>query len=238
MESPSPGGSTSRGDRAAPAGLRGTRTLLFLLVIYAALQAYLWLVVPTRSTPAIAAGAILILAVMIGDPWRRGESASSVGLTFRHFAGAMKLLALPTAASILLFLLVDRLTPDAPAGGRFLKRFVQILPWALLQQGLLQATFNRRLAASHGKGWTTSLVNGLFFAGMHLPGPLLTGLTFVAGTVWSWVYQRKPNLLALVLAHALLSAAAQDLLPSAWTHGFRVGPGYFRYSTADVQNRR
>lgn len=237
MESPSAGGTTSRGSRA-PAGTSGTRTLLLLLITYAALQAYLWFVVPTRSTPAIAAGAILILAVMIGDPWKRGESAASVGLTFRHFTGALKLLALPTAMALLLFLLVDRLTPHAPAGGRFLKRFVQILPWALLQQGLLQATFNRRLVASHGRGWRTSLLNGLFFAGMHLPGPLLTGLTFVAGTVWSWAYQRKPNLLALVLAHALLSAAAQDLLPSAWTHGFRVGPGYFRYSTADVQNRR
>jgi hypothetical protein len=166
---------------------------------------------------------------MIADPWRRGERPGSVGLTLRHFRGALKLLAGPTALALLLLVFVDRLTPESPAGGRFLKRFVQILPWALLQQGLLQATFNRRLMTALGPGLKSSLLNGLFFAGMHLPGALLTGLTFVSGTVWSWVYQKKPSLLALVLAHAVVSAAAQDLLPPAWTHGFRVGPGYYRW---------
>ena len=32
----------------------------------------------------------------------------------------------------------------------------------------------------------------------------------------------------LVVTSALLSAAAQTTLPSAWTHGFRVGPGWVR----------
>jgi hypothetical protein len=211
-----------------PARDRKAFTWLLLTLVYAALQAYLWFVVPTRNTPAIASGAILILTFIIADPIRRGETWDSVGLTGRNFLEAWRLLLLPTVGALALLLIVYAVTPDAPRQGRFFRRFVQLLPWALLQQSLLQATFNRRLTAVMGAGWRSSFVNGLFFAGMHLPGPLLTALTFLAGSVWSRVYQRRPNLLALVLCHAILSGAAQALLPSEWTHGFRVGPGYFR----------
>jgi hypothetical protein len=214
----------ARGDQG-----RKASTWILLATVYAALQASLWFVVPTKNTPAIIAGAVIILLFIVADPIRRGETAGSVGLTGRNFVEAWRLLLWSTVGALALILLVYNLTPDAPRQGRFFRRFVQILPWALLQQSLLQATFNRRLTAVMGPGWRSSLVNGLFFAGMHLPGPLLTALTFLAGSFWSRVYQKRPNLLALVLCHAILSGTAQALLPSEWTHGFRVGPGYFRW---------
>ena len=64
---------------------------------------------------------------------------------------------------------------------------------------------------------------------MHLPGALLTAVTLLTGVWWSRVYQKRPNLWALVICHALLSALAQSWLPGAWTHGFRVGPGWYRW---------
>lgn len=220
-------------------------SLLFLLAVYAGLEIYLWLVIPARLWPLTLIGALLILAVMIGDPWRRGETLRTVGLSFRDLLPGLRRVALPTILLVALLVATNRLLvlagpearvpprlglPEPFSAARFLSRFLIILPWALLQQGLLQPTFNRRLSAALGPGWPAAILNGLCFGAMHLPGPALTAATFAAGTWWSRVYQKKPSLWALVLSHAILSAAAQELLPSAWTHGFRVGPGYFHWS--------
>jgi hypothetical protein len=205
-------------------------SLLFLGAVYLGLQAYLWLVVPTRDSLAIAIGAILILIVMIGDPIRRGESPRSLGLDFHHAGRAARWLVPLTLGALALLWLTNRIAGAAPPDpARFGRRFLAILPWALLQQGLLQATFNRRLSAGLGNGWPAALLVALAFGGMHLPGALLVGFTAVAGLAWARVYQLAPNLWLLVLSHALLSAAAQSTLPAAWTHGFRVGPGWFRW---------
>jgi hypothetical protein len=212
-------------------GSRSVRTLAFLAAVYAGLQAYLWIVIPTRNTALIAAGGLVILAVMIGDPLRRRETPATAGLTLAHAAGAARALAPPTLGFVALLVIVNALADGAPdpRWSAFLRRFRNILPWALLQQGLLQVTFNRRLTALYGPGLRAAALNGVAFAGMHLPGPLLTAGTFVFGAFWSRVWQKSPNLWVFVIGHALVSAAAQTLLPAAWTHGFRVGPGWFRW---------
>ena len=205
------------------------RSMAFLLVVFAILEVFLWWVIPARQTPLTTAGVIVILAVLVGDPIRRKETTAAIGLTGRNFGGALRPVIPPTLVVAGLIIVTGLLVKEGGNGHRFLKRFVQILPWALLQQGLLQATFNRRLQKSFGPGLHTAAINGIFFGAMHLPGPALTLGTFLAGIGWSWAYQKKPNLWVLVLSHALLSATAQSFLPAAWTHGFRVGPGYFRW---------
>jgi len=206
-------------------------TFLLLGAIYLLLEAYLWLIIPTRNSILIAIGAAVILIVMVQGPIRRGESAASIGLSLRHPGPAIRIVMPATLLLMLGFYLLNRWLPGAPPPDwtRFLKRFLNILPWALLQQGMLQATFNRRITAVTSPGWGSALIVGAAFGGMHLPNLLLVALTFVMGTFWSRAYQRAPNLWVLVLSHALLSAAAQTALPSAWTHGFRVGPGYYRW---------
>lgn len=208
----------------------GDAPWLYLGAIYLGLEAYLWWIVPTRNSLLIAIGAIVILLVMIGDPIRRGESAASLGLDLTHLRGAAARLVPMTLVAMLVLFAVNRLIEAAPPDPvRFGKRFLAILPWALLQQGMLQATFNRRLTARLAPGFASAGVVALAFAGMHLPGALLVVLTGVAGFAWARVYQSAPNLWILVLSHALLSAMAQSCLPAAWTHGFRVGPGWFRW---------
>ena len=100
------------------------------------------------------------------------------------------------------------------------------MPWAFVQQGLLQVTFNRRLAAIWGPGWRTATTVGLLMGGMHLPNVPLTVATTVLGVGWAAAYARAPNLWLLAASQGLLSAAAQSLIPGAWTHKFRVGPLY------------
>lgn len=206
-------------------------TLAYLGTLYVLLEAFLWLIVPTRNSILIGLGAVLILCVMVLDPIYRRESASSVGLSPRHLGDASRIV-LPVTILLMLGLYgLNRWLPGAPDpdGTRFMKRFLNILPWAFLQQGLLQATFNRRIVAATSPGWRSAMIVGAAFGGMHLPNLPLVVMTFAMGSFWARAYQRAPNLWVLILSHALLSAVAQSALPSAWTHGFRVGPGYYRW---------
>lgn len=188
------------------------------------------MIIPTRSPLPILLGAMVIVAILILDPWRRGETLAGLGFGLRHFGGAARALLLPTLLGAGLCVALGLMAPGGGHGARWLKRGLNILPWALLQQTMLQTVFNRRLVGSFGAGRVALLLTAASFGVMHLPGWLLTGGTFGAGLVWARVYQRRPNLWALVLSHTLLSATAQSFLPAAWTHGFRVGMGYFRWN--------
>jgi hypothetical protein len=200
-----------------------------LVLLYSSLLAYVWLLIPTRRPLLIAVGTLLIAAAVFYDAWRRGETVRSAGLTLMHGRQAIVRLAPPTLAVVALLFVLNAVVPGAPRGRSVVTRALETLPWALLQQALLQVTFNRRLTAALGPTWRAALLNGLLFGGMHLPGPLLVSVTIAAGTWWSRVYQAHPNLWALALSHAVLSAVARATLPPAWFHGFRVGVGYFRW---------
>lgn len=208
---------------------RPVRTLLILAGYYAFIQLYLWWVLPLNRLPLTIAGGLFILGMILLDPLARRESAAGVGLGFGQFLPAARALLPGALLLAALTVALGLLVPGGGRGARFGLRVWNILPWALLQQTLLQATFNRRLSHAFGPGWCAALINGACFSLMHLPGALLTAVTLVTGAWWSRIYQKKPNLWALVLCHALLSALAQSWLPGAWTHGFRVGPGWYRW---------
>lgn len=204
-------------------------TLLRLAGYYGFIQLYLWWVLPQNHLPLTVAGGLVILGIILLDPLARRESAAGLGLGFGQFLSAARALLPGTLLLAALTLAVGLLVPGGGHGARFWLRVWNILPWALLQQTLLQATFNRRLSHAFGPGWCAALINGACFSLMHLPGALLTAVTLLTGVWWSRVYQKRPNLWALVICHALLSALAQSWLPGAWTHGFRVGPGWYRW---------
>jgi membrane protease YdiL (CAAX protease family) len=74
-----------------------------------------------------------------------------------------------------------------------------------------------------------SLISGAIFGALHWPNPVLIPITWFGGTVMSWLFARKRNILPLAFFQGLLGTLIWWAFPVAWHHGMRVGPGFYSF---------
>lgn len=171
------------------------------------------------------------LLLMLHSHWLRGETPAQLGFTTKHFGRAVKWLALPMLVVAALLVGVGYQTNSLNFGPRFWLSLTVLPIWGLTQQYILQGFIYRRLKLICGTQNTTRTIflAASLFALVHAPnGPLML-LTLIGGLVWTWVYERAPNLLALGLSHAVMSAIAMSTLPAWFLQSMSIGYKYLIY---------
>lgn len=98
--------------------------------------------------------------------------------------------------------------------------------WALEQEFILNSFLFLNLERLAGTRLAIVL-SALAFAVAHIPNPLLTVLTLLAGLVFCALFARYRNIWALAIAHALLGMTIAASAPVSITHRMRVGRGYY-----------
>jgi membrane protease YdiL (CAAX protease family) len=104
----------------------------------------------------------------------------------------------------------------------------QYIVWALVQEFILQSFFFTRcedLFGSSAAVW----VSATLFAAAHLPSPILTTFTLVAGLFFCEMFRRYRSIYPIGIVHALLGLTIAVTMPDNLLHHMRVGIGYLRY---------
>ncbi|MGA1366896.1 MAG: CPBP family intramembrane glutamic endopeptidase [Blastocatellia bacterium] len=222
----------------------GTRRLVSGLEVLSLLFSVLvitWGVVPLvpgshRSLVLVAS--IPALLTVSYSMWLRGERLADLGLTWAHAWKATRLLALPTSLGSALFLGIGWWTESLHLYDQFGRALFLLPVSGIAQQTILQGVLHRRLrellppvahAPTPRSHWMAIGLTALLFSLLHAPNGPLMGLTFAGGLVWSWVYDRAPNLLLLGISHGMVSLVVICTLPSSLLDSLSVGYKHLLY---------
>ena len=99
--------------------------------------------------------------------------------------------------------------------------------WCAFQQYLAQSCLHNRLMAVMRNPHARALLIGLMFSATHLPNPVLTAATLVAGFVFAEAFSRYRNIWPLALTQAVGGILLATVCPDSIIHHMRVGPGFF-----------
>ncbi len=208
-------------------------TALEIVSVVSSVVLTAWVLAPLqlhqRWLEALPGGCALLL--MVYSHRLHGETMMQLGFTTKHFGTAVKLLLGPMLLVAALLIGIGFLTSSLHFGQRFWLSLLLLPWWGLTQQYILQGFIYRRLKLIAGaeKNTLTIFLAALLFALVHAPNVPLMLLTLIGGLVWTWVYARAPNLFALGLSHALMSAIAMSALPAWFLQSMSIGYKYLIY---------
>jgi len=188
-----------------------------------------WALAPFAVSPWLLGGPpLLAFLLMLYSHRCRGETLQTLGFGRRCFKRALLLLAGPTLLAIAALICVSYLTHSLHLPDRFWARLSLLPGWALLQQYTLLGFSYRRLRHFLHAKQSIMITAGLF-ALVHAPNYPLMILTFLGGLIWSFVYERAPNLFAFAISHVLLSATVLIAVPEWILPSMTVGYRYLLY---------
>ena len=182
-----------------------------------------WALAPFAVSPwLLGVPPLLAFLLMLYSHQCRGETAQTLGFGGRYFERTLLLLAGPTLLAIAALIFISYLTHLLHLPDRFWARLSLLPGWALLQQYTMLGFAYRRLRQClHANHSIT--ITALLFALLHAPNYPLMILTFLGGLIWSFVYERAPNLFASAISHTLLSATVLVTIPEWILPSMTVG---------------
>jgi len=204
-------------------------TLSELAAVVASILLAVWVIVPLYPSnrfmmipSAIAAIGIVVYSMRV-----RGEAVKDVGISTHAFMPALRLLIIPLVVAVVVFGGVSLSTNTFRWETLAWYKLITLPAWGILQQFVLQGFVYRRIRSlvespNHAIGWTAIL-----FSLVHLPNFPLMLLTLVGGLVWTWVYSKAPNIIAIGISHGLLSLLVMATMPKRLLPTLSVGYKYF-----------
>jgi len=191
----------------------------------ALLLSYIWLWKGTFPGDRVAVVA-LYFAIGLETHLRRGERPDEIGLRLDTFGAACGMAMRWLAPAIVAGLAAGRLLGGwaFPPPPRAAADLAYSAAWGTLQQYGLACVLYRRLREALPGRLAPMLAAAGLFSILHLPNPLLMGVTLALGILACAIYERHPNLWALGLAHGLASFCLANALPGWLTLDWRVGP--------------
>ena len=201
-----------------------------------------WAIIPLqpRQQWLTAAPALLAIALMINSHRVRGESPHEIGFGAQYFSRALRLLFAPTAIACAGFAAIGYGAGSLHRTSHFWLNALVTPVWALIQQYVMQGFIYRRvrflllddsLAPDERKKRVrlAILATAAIFSTAHAPNLSLMTLTFAGGLMWSWAYERAPNLFAIALSHAAISLMLMTSLPPWLLPSLSVGYKHLLY---------
>ncbi len=202
-----------------------------LLAVWALVPIY-----PQSRWTMLVPGALAVWLVL-NSQRLRGESWHDVGFRTDGFGRACKLLALPMLLATAVMCAIGWRLNSFQRSTHFALNLFVVPLWGIVQQYITQGFLYRRVRSllvtspveQPGRVRQAIWLSAACFAFVHLPNPTLTLLTFAGGLLWSWVYERAPNLWALGLSHGILSLVLMHSMPAWFLQSMSIGYKHFLY---------
>jgi membrane protease YdiL (CAAX protease family) len=198
---------------------------LQIALAFGLIEAGVWTPLGRLNSLSIALATLWMLYATLAGPFSPAQLG--IGVPPAKGSGWILLGGMAMAAALPL---LAALWPNNSGPAHLLpfRQALQYLLWALVQQFILQSFFFVRLESLLGGRWAVLATAGLF-AAVHLPSPVLTLASFVAGLFFCEMFRRYRNLLPLGLVHAGLGLATAASFSARILHHMRVGIGYVRF---------
>ncbi len=217
-------------------------TVLEIASVLSSVFITVWAIIPLqlRQRWFSAVPALLAIALMINSHRLRGETIREIGFTTRNFGRALRLAVMPTLIACALLAAVGYFAGSFHRTTHFWANLLVVPVWALIQQYVLQGFIYRRVRfllvdnlgsrdEREDRIGLAILATAAIFSLTHAPNLALMVLTFAGGLIWSWVYERAPNLFVVGLSHAAISLMLMTSLPSWLLESMSVGYKHFLY---------
>lgn len=166
---------------------------------------------------ACVATIVFALSLLIGD----APAEPSARTLKRGWWVALVTVAL--AVALILELSHNQLPQHLPG----VAQMARYLAWAAVQQFLICVIVAERIERITASSRIALLGAALIFALLHTPNGMLMQLSFLAGLIWIWNWQRHRALLANIVAHAACGLLLADSLPVQWLHSAEVSARFF-----------
>lgn len=195
----------------------------FTIPIVATVVIYIWLLDPIAPAWLRPLPTIVVLGLAI---WRAVKTREW-GVDPKALVPAMREATVLTLSAVGAFALAGMVLETLHARENPLADLAFLLLWGGGQQFVLQTAVLREAEATISRRHAPWLAASIF-AGLHLPNPFLSAVTFIGAFFWCRIFARHPNILPLALSHALATLAILVSFDETVTGRLRVGASYLQ----------